>query len=55
VCNRCETHASLPLDAIRRPRDTAIWKLEGAEMPIMLAATIRDTAVISDRASRSRR
>src|SRR4051812_26828185 len=27
-CNRCKTRASLPLDAIRRPRDTPIWKLE---------------------------
>src|SRR5271156_4305411 len=27
-CHRCETQASLPLDAIRRPRDTPIWKLE---------------------------
>jgi hypothetical protein len=26
-CNRCKTRASLPLDAIRRPRDTPIWKL----------------------------
>jgi hypothetical protein len=30
-CNRCKTRASLPLDAIRRSRDTPIWKLE-AEM-----------------------
>jgi Fe-S-cluster-containing hydrogenase component 2 len=29
-CHRCETRASLPLDAIRRPRDTPIWKLESA-------------------------
>src|ERR1700687_5837820 len=29
-CNRCKTRASLPLDAIRRPGDTAIWKLEAA-------------------------
>jgi hypothetical protein len=28
-CNRC-TRASLPLDAIRRPGDTPIWKLEAA-------------------------
>jgi hypothetical protein len=28
--NRCKTRASLPLDAIRRPRDTPIWKLEAA-------------------------
>src|SRR3979490_1421762 len=25
-----ETRASIPLDAIRRPRDTPIWKLEAA-------------------------
>jgi hypothetical protein len=29
-CNRCKTRASLPLDAIRRARDTPIWKLEAA-------------------------
>jgi hypothetical protein len=29
-CNRCKTPASLPLDAIRRPRDTPIWKLEAS-------------------------
>jgi DNA protecting protein DprA len=27
-CKRCKTRASLPLDAIRRPRNTPIWKLE---------------------------
>lgn len=27
-CNRCKTRASLPLDAIRRPRETPILKLE---------------------------
>src|SRR5260221_8256745 len=27
-CNRCKTPASLPLDAIPRPRDTPPWKLE---------------------------
>jgi hypothetical protein len=26
-CHRCETKASIPLDAIRRPRSTPIWKL----------------------------
>ena len=30
MCHRCETRASLPLDAIRRPRETPIWKLEAA-------------------------
>jgi hypothetical protein len=29
-CHRCKTRASLPLNAIRRPRDTPIWKLEAA-------------------------
>jgi hypothetical protein len=29
-CNRCKICASIPLDAIRRPRDTSIWKLEGS-------------------------
>jgi len=27
-CNRCKTRASMPLDAIVRPRNTPIWKLE---------------------------
>jgi hypothetical protein len=27
-CNRCKTRASLPLDAIRRPRETPLWRLE---------------------------
>ena len=29
-CNCCKTRASLPLEAIRRPRDTPIWKLEAS-------------------------
>jgi hypothetical protein len=29
-CNRCKTRVSLPLDAIRRPRDTPLWKLEAS-------------------------
>jgi hypothetical protein len=29
-CNRCKARASLPLDAIRRPPDTPIWKVEAA-------------------------
>jgi hypothetical protein len=29
-CHRCRTRASILLDAIRRPRDTPIWKLEAA-------------------------
>jgi hypothetical protein len=30
MCRRCETRASIPLDAIHRPRSTPIWKLEAA-------------------------
>ena len=30
MCHRCETRASVPLNAIRRPPDTPIWKLEAA-------------------------
>jgi hypothetical protein len=29
-CQRCDTKASIPLDAIRRPRNTPIWKLEAS-------------------------
>src|SRR6202171_1878890 len=29
-CRRCRTRASLPLDAVRRPRDTPLWKLEAS-------------------------
>jgi hypothetical protein len=29
-CKRCKSRASLPLDVIRRPRSTQIWKLEPA-------------------------
>src|SRR5438034_7601808 len=29
-CNRCKTRASLPLDAIRRPRNTPLWTLEAS-------------------------
>src|SRR3984893_5852440 len=35
-CHRCKTEASIPLDCVRRPKDTPIWKLEASlEMPIM--------------------
>ena len=30
MCHRCESQASVPLDAVRRPPDTPIWKLEAA-------------------------
>jgi hypothetical protein len=30
AAHRCKTRASLPLDAIRRPRSTPIWKLEAS-------------------------
>jgi hypothetical protein len=29
-CSRCETKASIPLDAIRRPGTTPVWKLEAS-------------------------
>src|SRR5438132_9549507 len=29
-CQRCKTKISIPLDAVKRPRDTPIWKLESA-------------------------
>jgi hypothetical protein len=29
-CHRCETKASIPLEALRRPRNTPIWKLEAS-------------------------
>jgi hypothetical protein len=29
-CHRCKTRASIPLDAVRRSRETPIWKLEAA-------------------------
>ena len=29
-CQRCETKASIPLEHVRRARDTPIWKLEGS-------------------------
>jgi hypothetical protein len=29
-CKRCETRTSIPLEFIRRPKDTPIWKLEAS-------------------------
>jgi hypothetical protein len=29
-CRRCETEASIPLEHVRRPRGTSVWKLEAA-------------------------
>jgi hypothetical protein len=29
-CRRCKTEASIPLEHVRRPRDTPIWKLEAS-------------------------
>ena len=34
-CNRCKTRASLPLDAIRRPRDTALEVGVVAQIPVL--------------------
>jgi hypothetical protein len=45
-CRRCETRVSLPLDAIRRPRDTPDMEVEGgAEMPV-----VQDNAIFAARA-----
>jgi hypothetical protein len=41
-CHRCETKSSIPLDAIRRPRNTPIWKLEASlKMPILPQGQVR--------------
>jgi hypothetical protein len=41
-CNRCKTRASLPLEAIRRPRDTPLWKLEASlKMPQLPQGPLR--------------
>ena len=29
-CRHCDTEASIPLEHVRRPRDTPIWKLEAS-------------------------
>jgi hypothetical protein len=36
---RCETLASIPLDAVRRPRGTPIWKLGAALKCLSLSET----------------
>jgi hypothetical protein len=33
-CHRCETEASIPLDAVRRPRDTDLETRNRVEMPV---------------------
>src|ERR1700758_3226581 len=38
-CNRCKTRASLPLDAIRRPRSTPVWGV--TKMPILPKGSLR--------------
>jgi hypothetical protein len=41
MCKRCQSRASLPLDAIGRPRDTPIWNWKRrAEMQIMPHTTL---------------
>jgi hypothetical protein len=41
MCKRCETRASIPLDAVRRPRDTPIWKAGNCiPLPVMRRATL---------------
>ena len=41
-CHHCKTRASIPLDAIRRPRNTPdLETCDGAEMPVMQGGEIR--------------
>jgi hypothetical protein len=40
-CHRCKTRASLPLDAIRRPRNTDLETGGGAEVPVVQERPIR--------------
>jgi hypothetical protein len=52
---RCETRASIPLDAVHRPRNTPIWKLEAAlKCPVLPNAAVF-TARAYDQADRSSR
>jgi hypothetical protein len=53
-CRRCKTRASLPLNAIRRPRDTPIWKLEALKCPLVQEGAIR-AASSHDQADRNAR
>jgi hypothetical protein len=53
-CNRCKTRASLQLNAIRRPRDTPIWKLEAS--PKSLEASPKSKVpIVPERALRAAR
>jgi hypothetical protein len=52
-CHRCETEASIPLEHVRRPRDTPIWKLEAAlKLPGMSERSLR-AACAHDQAGRT--
>jgi hypothetical protein len=53
-CKRCKTRASLPLADIHRPRDTPIWKLGLAQMPIVQEGPLR-AAGAHDQADRDAR
>src|SRR5712671_1475410 len=53
-CNRCKTRASIPLDAIRRPRTTPIWKLEAALKPVVQEGPIRAACAHDQVDSRAR-
>jgi hypothetical protein len=44
-CNRCNSRASLPLDAIRRPHDTPVWKLE-ASLKCRACSNSRNTPTV---------
>ena len=61
-CNGCDTRASILLDAIRRPRDTPLWKLEASFMcrscrkgryapPVHMTKVTSDQVVSSERGS----
>src|SRR5712671_5466098 len=53
-CHRCKTRASIPLDAIRRPRTTPIWKLEAALKPVVQEGPIRAACAHDQVDSRAR-
>jgi hypothetical protein len=51
-CHRCESRASLPLNAIRRPRDTPLEAGGGAKMSVMPQRPLR-TACSHDQTDRA--
>jgi hypothetical protein len=52
-CNRCKTRASMPLDAIHRPRDAPIWKAGRiVPLPVLRNASLQ-AARAHDQADRN--